>query len=223
MDAKALLDHLDFQRVHLMGSSAGGPIAIRFAIDFPQMVESLVLVNTAPSLIPEDDLTLRIRKLVESLNRDGSEILYQRRPSDAQLDLAELWERPNAARLGKLNWYEQRHQERLKTMESMSLQERACRYCAAFRMHDAYDHVDLTGELSRITAPTLIMHGARDLDIPIEGAHTLFRNIPTSEMHLFADLEHGLLSRERKEEVVDVILDFLGRIDRRKPIGEGVK
>jgi len=73
MDAKALLDHLGFQRVHLMGSSAGGPIAIRFAIDFPQVVESLVLVNTEPSLIPEDDLTLKIRELVEILNRDGSE------------------------------------------------------------------------------------------------------------------------------------------------------
>jgi pimeloyl-ACP methyl ester carboxylesterase len=46
-DLKALLDYLRVDRAHLVGSAAGGGVALDFAISFPQRVRSLSVVNHA--------------------------------------------------------------------------------------------------------------------------------------------------------------------------------
>ena len=59
-DLAELLDHLDIERAHVIGSSAGGPIAILFATLYPARVKSLVLAGTAAHLWPDDDPITRI-------------------------------------------------------------------------------------------------------------------------------------------------------------------
>ena len=46
-DARALLDRLDADRAHVVADSGGGPIALQLAIDAPQVVRSLVLIEPA--------------------------------------------------------------------------------------------------------------------------------------------------------------------------------
>jgi pimeloyl-ACP methyl ester carboxylesterase len=46
-DARALLDRLDADRAHVVAHSGGGPIALQLAIDAPQVVRSLVLLEPA--------------------------------------------------------------------------------------------------------------------------------------------------------------------------------
>jgi pimeloyl-ACP methyl ester carboxylesterase len=213
LDAKALLDHLGIDRAHVLGSSAGGPIATRFAIDFPERIDALVLANTSPRLIPDDDITRRIRELFSILEREGAEALYRSRPVDAQISIAQLWERPNAIELDMLDWYEQRYRELEKAARDVPREELVRRYSASIRLHVAYDGVDLTPELSRIKAPTLLVHGARDREVPIEGAFALFGGIPRAELHAFSDLEHGILYRDRRDQVRRVVFDFLSRVD----------
>jgi 3-oxoadipate enol-lactonase len=45
-DLRALLDHLDIDRAHLVGQSMGGWTALTFALDSPERVRSLVLADT---------------------------------------------------------------------------------------------------------------------------------------------------------------------------------
>lgn len=44
-DLAALLDHLGLERVHLLGHSFGGAIALRFASRYPERVHSLILAD----------------------------------------------------------------------------------------------------------------------------------------------------------------------------------
>jgi pimeloyl-ACP methyl ester carboxylesterase len=44
-DARALLDRLGAERTHVVAHSGGGPIAVQLAIDAPQVVRSLVLLE----------------------------------------------------------------------------------------------------------------------------------------------------------------------------------
>jgi pimeloyl-ACP methyl ester carboxylesterase len=44
-DLKALLDHLSISQAHIVGQSMGGEIGIEFALAYPQMVRSLVVVD----------------------------------------------------------------------------------------------------------------------------------------------------------------------------------
>ena len=45
-DLLALLDHLRVDRFHVVGTAAGGIVALDFAVSFPQRLRSLVLANT---------------------------------------------------------------------------------------------------------------------------------------------------------------------------------
>jgi 3-oxoadipate enol-lactonase len=49
-DIEALLDHLHLGPVHLVGLSMGGMIGFQLAVDQPQLLKSLTIVNSAPQV-----------------------------------------------------------------------------------------------------------------------------------------------------------------------------
>ncbi len=64
---KELLDDLDISRATLIGFSLGGMINRRFAIDFPDRVESLVILNSPHERTPEEQHLVeeRVRKTAQ--------------------------------------------------------------------------------------------------------------------------------------------------------------
>src|SRR5690349_17953707 len=55
-DARALLRRLGIERAHVVGHSAGGPIALRLALDAPEFVHSLALLEPALMDVPSGPL-----------------------------------------------------------------------------------------------------------------------------------------------------------------------
>ena len=62
-DLLALMDHLRLDRVHLVGTAAGGFASVDFALSFPKRLRSLVIANSIGGVLDEDYLALgrRIR------------------------------------------------------------------------------------------------------------------------------------------------------------------
>ena len=62
-DLLALVNHLGLERFHLVGTAAGGGIALDFALSFPQRLRSLVVANAVGGVQDEEYLALgqRIR------------------------------------------------------------------------------------------------------------------------------------------------------------------
>jgi pimeloyl-ACP methyl ester carboxylesterase len=62
-DLQALLQHLGIDRFHLVGTAAGGFVALDFALSFPERLRSLVVANSIGGVQDEDFLALgrRIR------------------------------------------------------------------------------------------------------------------------------------------------------------------
>ncbi len=62
-DLLALLDHLGIQRAHLIGTAAGGFVALDFALSFPQRLRSVAIANSIGGVQDEDYAALgrRIR------------------------------------------------------------------------------------------------------------------------------------------------------------------
>ena len=58
-DAVALLEHLEIERVHVAGHSYGGVIALQLALDAPELVRSLALLEPALRAGPEGQAHLR--------------------------------------------------------------------------------------------------------------------------------------------------------------------
>lgn len=59
-----------------------------------------------------------------------------------------------------------------------------------------------------IKIPTLILHGTEDLILPAENAKILAERIPFSELFLFENTGHGMLTQE-KELFTQKVIDFL--------------
>lgn len=56
MDLYALLQHLDVQSAHLVGCSMGGEIILDLALEHPELVRSLTIVNGTPSgFVPQGE------------------------------------------------------------------------------------------------------------------------------------------------------------------------
>ncbi|MDP2673710.1 MAG: alpha/beta hydrolase [Dehalococcoidia bacterium] len=158
-DLAALLEALGIGRAHIGGVSMGGMIAAQFAVDFPRMVESLLLVDTTTGNSPEangdDPAGLWEQRMVRGLTmlsyiarEDGLEETVRReheynREHDPRWDI-----KPNRPEMDF---------ERIRMMTlpgylgaAMAIAERP----------------DLTPRLAEITAPTLVMIGEWDDFLP---------------------------------------------------------
>ena len=69
---------------------------------------------------------------------------------------------------------------------------------------------DLFGKLEQISQPTLIIHGALDKAVPVEGAIRASRLIPDCELYLMEGCKHWP-QKERPDEFAHVVLSYLER------------
>ncbi|HNS40900.1 MAG TPA: alpha/beta hydrolase, partial [Promineifilum sp.] len=69
-DVLGMLDALAIESTHIVGLSMGGMIAFQMAVDHPERVRSMVIVNSGPSLVPRtirEWLALQQRLLLAQL------------------------------------------------------------------------------------------------------------------------------------------------------------
>ncbi|HHW36561.1 MAG TPA: 2-succinyl-6-hydroxy-2,4-cyclohexadiene-1-carboxylate synthase [Bacillales bacterium] len=73
-DLKELLTALNINKVHLLGYSMGGRVALSFSILYPEYILSLILESSSPGLALEEERLARINndnRLAERIERDG--------------------------------------------------------------------------------------------------------------------------------------------------------
>lgn len=191
-DLRALLDHLGVDRAHILGSSAGGPIALRFALDYPQSVKTLLLINTM-TYAQESERAVRQRELdaIKQAEQEQGKIaavetgLTARWPGLRETDPAQF------AKLRAINL--EQYDGIVQTIQSYL---------------DIGD--SLESRLSELKMPTLIVHGDADSRINVECGRQLNQGIAGSQLHIIPGAEHGLLTNE-PAQTRGLILDFLAQ------------
>ena len=190
-DVVELLDYLQVEKAHVIGSSAGGPIAILVAARYPTRVRTLALAGTAAHLWPDEDpVTLIVKGQLEILNREGAGAAWNNRPEGVELSLDVLWERDEMAERGTLVEYETRVK---KLVAKSCVQDRVAWYETQLRAIGAYLDRDLTCECRRIAAPTLVVHGARDREVPVEWGEDLASKIPCAGFRVYPEEPHSVV------------------------------
>lgn len=177
-DLFSLLEHLGVSKAHVLGSSAGGPIAMRFALEHPAMVDSLLLINTM-SYASEPERRARQREVDGLLS------------NEAALGRAAAVEKALEARQPKLRASDPAQFERLRDINL----ERFDGIVMSIRAYlDIGDGIE--SRLAELTMPTMIAHGDADITIPVACGQQLHQYIPSSELHIFPGGEHGLMTNE---------------------------
>src|SRR3954447_16040436 len=149
-DAVRVLDAVGLQSAHVLGASMGGMIAQELAVRFPQRVRGLILVGTTPG-----------------------------GPRAARPVLRELGAATARGGLGAALFspeFRQAHPERVRELVRFFRAHRAPVHGMAAHWWATVYH-DTFSRLGRVAAPTLVLHGERDVMAPIANARTLAQRI----------------------------------------------
>lgn len=187
-DVAGLQDALGIERVHFCGVSLGGQIAQTFALDFPERVVSLLLVNTTCEYA-EDQIALW-RERARTALEEGIEPLH------AAL-MARWFTDEAAARRPPGYRYMEEAIRRFAPRSFAAAAEAMCR-------------LDTTPRLPRITAPTLVIGSPEDPGAPREVTEKMARLIPNAELEWLTPARH-LSSLEHPGRFNALVKDFLSK------------
>ncbi|MDQ1681035.1 MAG: hypothetical protein QOI42_1894 [Frankiaceae bacterium] len=195
--ATRVLDELGIAAAHVAGVSMGGIVAQELALRFPHRVRGLILMGTNPSglLSPRADP----RKVATAAAGIVSGSLRRRR----------LWLGPAVFSRGFLA----REPDLAEALLRSVTDHPAPPWGIAGQLCATGFH-DRVADLHRIRAPTLVLHGERDILVPVSNAHRLAEAIPDADLHVFPGVGHAF-EYERLDETFSVICDWL---DRRRPV-----
>ena len=193
-DLCGLLKVLQIEKAHIIGASLGGHVAQEFAIIYPEMTTSLVLMCTFAK--PDHYLHSLGRFWINAIEKIGhahlcEEIMhwtYSRKFFETQRQ--------------KLDSVRQKLRELEDTYNIKGFQWKA----------EAGVNADTSDRLDKIKAPTLVMAGELDYFIPPSlSEQQLVRSINGSKFVLIKDAAHAFFD-EKSEEVNREILTFLSSI-----------
>lgn len=207
-DQHALMQHLGFDRFHLVGHDRGARTAHRLTLDAPDAVQSLTVMDIVPTHLLLDNLSKEVASgyyhwfflaqpapLPERMIGADPDAYYESCLTGWDRDGLEQWD-AEALELYRASW------RRPETTEGMTND-----YRAAIRIDFDLDAADLD---RRVTCPVLVLYGrdgpmAQVYDVP--GAWTdRCTDLHSAGLpggHFFPDLH--------PEETARTLLDFLPR------------
>lgn len=193
-DLKRLLEHLAVNKVNLVGTSYGGAVAITFALSYPEMVKSLILI-TVPSQSPN----LRVlanRWLSACQTRDPEKFV------DAWI--RDVYSKEFLSKYQKILW-----DRLMEAFRSFDFEAGAIllKYASRFLEGES----PLEPRLEAIKVPALIIAAEEDALNSVELAQMMHRKVASSEVHIIAGAGHGVVI-EKPEEINTLILGFLERL-----------
>ncbi|HEY3845789.1 MAG TPA: alpha/beta fold hydrolase [Acetobacteraceae bacterium] len=200
-DMEALRGYLGLGPVVSIGTSYGGMVGMAHAARHPHAVSHLILIVTAAhgGFIQRAQEILRERgtpaqhRVCETLWAGGFRTSAELQRFYAVMGpLYALRHDPVAAEPGRAR--------AIHTPEPIN---------RAFGPDGFLRHFDLRPELSRITAPTLILAGRHDWICPVEFSEELHRLIPGSELLVFEESSHSVRV-DAPEAMLRAIREFVG-------------
>lgn len=188
----------DIDRTALIGESMGGAIALQFALQYPQLVEKMVLAASV-GFGKEGSIFLRIM----SLPILGDLFARPSREGTAQF-LRQIFHDQD---LITDDWIEE-------SFEMSSLQGAKRCFLSALRSIcniwgvRSVVYQPILNRLELIEVPTLVIWGAQDRFLPVRHAHQAVKRLPNARVHIFDSCGH-VPNIERAEEFNALVLDFL--------------
>jgi proline-specific peptidase len=208
-EVAAVRRELGLERVHLLGQSWGGMLALSYALMQPVGLLSLVLANATASMPLH---IAEVNKLREQLPPEVQEVLSHHEEAGTTDDPAyeEAMMAFFARHLCKLDPWPEYLLEGLEQMNPQVYQT----MWGASELHPTGNlkDWDVSPSLGEIRVPTLLLSGRYDLCTPDE-QKVMREGIPGSEWVLFEDSSH-VLHAEEPERFLEVVEGFLSRVEQ---------
>jgi pimeloyl-ACP methyl ester carboxylesterase len=191
-DVRAVCNALQVERVSLVGFGLGGNVAARFALEHPQRMRSLALMNCC---LRSEDLGRRIRLHVlagmcglfgpnASLSSQTAGVMFSSRFREAHGAVVESWRHA----------LERMHPDVVRGMLRM------------FAERDSM--LPRVRRLAEFRLPILLLASSLDRVVPPQAMLALSQDLRTASLHVVADAGHAL-PLEQPEAVLSALRSFL--------------
>lgn len=189
-EAKKLFEHLEVEKVHLIGTSYGGEVAMKFAVLFPNMVQSISIIDSVSEVDPILEGFVEGWKVLCDTN-DGEVFFHAMMPSIYGSNFL----KENREMLAE-------RAKAIKNNPNHYLQGQKILYDTFVK------DVTMTEELHKITCPALIICGEEDILKPVKFSRILAEKIKDSEFIILPNCGHVAIF-EKPKELVSSILGFI--------------
>ena len=185
---KAFVDALGIEKATFVGNSMGGATSLKFAVEYPDRVNRLILMGAA----------------------GAGTSLFAPMPSEGIKVLNEVFRNPTRDTLSKLIKLfvydssfltEELLEQRLKAILDHPEHIEA-------RLNSTPEMVDLSGDLKKVQAKTLLVWGRDDRFTPLDHSLKFLWSLPDAQLHIFAKCGHWA-QVEKAEEFNRLVIDFL--------------
>jgi len=185
-DMVLFLERMGAVPAHVVGISMGGTVAQQLALDHPEMVRRLVLVNTFARLRPQS-LSGWLYFLARAAlsNLVGPE-------RQAEMVARRLFPRPDQQLLRE-------------NIVRRITQTNPCAYRSAMR---SLMRFDVTGRLGELRMPVLVVTGAEDTTVPPPVQRALAQGIPGARHVVVEGSGHGIIA-DNPDAFNRILLEFL--------------
>lgn len=192
-DAQALLDHLGVKRAHVVGHSGGGVFAVELALQAPDLVRSLVVLE--PAIMPSETMTRFIENVAPILeaHRGGDD----RQAVDQWMKIAGCGDDWRRVITGSVPGGAEQAEKDASTFFDFEL--------------PSFPEWRFDAErASRISQPVLHVLGAESGPMMEAGKRHFMSLIPKAEQVVLPGVNHAMQMADAKR-VAEPIADFLSR------------
>jgi pimeloyl-ACP methyl ester carboxylesterase len=201
-DAAGVIHAYGLPAAHVVGVSAGGAFAQLLALDFADRVLSLVLISSSPATPGHRELPPPTGAF--SRFAAGVEVDWSNR--DSVVEYLVGYSRLLAGGQRPFDEATQRDLVRRDIERALNV--------ASLQNHDVLAHDDQSyPDLSTITAPTLVIHGAADPMFPLAHGEALAEEIPNATLLALDKAGHGV-DRADWDTMVRAIVDHIAQAAR---------
>ncbi|MDF2472865.1 MAG: Alpha/beta hydrolase fold protein [Anaerocolumna sp.] len=189
-DTKALMELLGIKKAHFIGTSYGGEVAMRFAIDYPECVKSIAIIDSVSEL--DDILKHFVSGWINlAAKKEGEQFFWGMLPSIYGNNFI----RDNYDLL----------QKRAKGMANIP-EDYFDGQISLY--HTFLQDVYMTEEINKIQCPTLVVCGNNDILKPPKFSKIIADRIPNAEFALIPNCGHVTIF-EKPDILNSMLLGFV--------------
>jgi 3-oxoadipate enol-lactonase len=192
-----LLEHLRIRKTHVLGTSLGGFVAQKLALERPDLVDRLVLVCTSYGIRGPQLMSPQVLGRMFGSGSLHPESAVRRGLEAATCDA-----------------YRSRHSEEFEQIVRWRLADSPS-LLNFYQQAMAGARFDGSREVRKISSPTLVIHGADDCYVPVANAVALAKAIPGAKLRVLEEAAH-LVFIEQAKEVNKELVSFLKPLKARK-------
>jgi pimeloyl-ACP methyl ester carboxylesterase len=195
--ATRLMDSLGVEKAILIGNSAGGTVAMRTALAYPERVEALILVD--PAIYTGQGMPAPVRLLINTPQADHLGPLFARQIQERGYDF------------GRMAWHDpQGFTDQVWAAYTRPLQvenwDRALwQFTRSSSSSNLVDHLD------ELTLPVLVITGDDDRIVPTEQSVRLAKELPNADLVVIPNCGH-VPQEECPQAFLDAVDAFIKKL-----------